>query len=133
MNLFPTLAKFAGGKVPGDRPFDGIDMADFFLGKTEKSGREAVIVYMGKDVYGVKWRSWNMNFKELDTIFGEVKTYGMPKLYNLYKDPGERENVLFPNTWVPKAAMAHLLRHIGSLRANPPIKPGTKDPYVPKK
>jgi arylsulfatase len=133
MDLFPTLANFAGGKVPDDRPFDGINMADFFLGKTKKSGREAVIVYMGNDVYGVKWRNWKLNFKELDTIFGEVKTYGMPKLYNLYKDPGERENVLFPNTWVPKTAMAHLVRHIGSLRANPPIKPGTKDPYVPGK
>ena len=55
----------------------------------------------------------------------------MPRVYNLYKDPGERENVLFPNTWVPKAAMAYLVRHIGSLRANPPIKPGTKDPYTP--
>ena len=131
MDLFPTLASFAGGKVPDDRPFDGIDMADFFLGKTNKSGRESVIVYMGNDVYGVKWRNWKMNFKEQDTIFSEVKTYGMPKLYNLYKDPGERENVLFPNTWVPKAAMAHLLQHVGSLRANPPIRPGTPDPYSP--
>ncbi len=131
MDLFPTLAKFAGGNVPDDRPFDGIDMADFFLGKTNKSGRESVIVYMGNDVYGVKWRNWKLNFKELDTIFGEVKSYGMPKLYNLYKDPGERENVLFPNTWVPKAAMAHLLQHVGSLRANPPIRPGTPDPYSP--
>jgi len=133
MDLFPTLAKFAGGKVPDDRPMDGIDMADFFLGKENKSGRESVIVYMGNEVYGVKWRNWKMNFKELDTIFGEVKSYGMPKLYNLYKDPGERENVLFPNTWVPKAAGAHLIQHAVSLKANPPIKPGTPDPYVPPK
>jgi len=40
MDLFPTFAKIAGGKVPDDRLVDGIDMADFFLGKTEKSGRE---------------------------------------------------------------------------------------------
>ncbi len=131
MDLFPTLANFAGGNVPNDRPVDGIDMADFFQGKTKKSGREGVIVYMGNDVYGVKWRNWKLNFKELDTIFGEVKTYGMPKLYNLYKDPGERENVLFPNTWVPKAAMGELGQHVGSLRANPPIRPGTPDPYSP--
>jgi arylsulfatase len=133
MDLFPTLAKFAGGKVPDDRIVDGIEMADFFMGKKKKSGREDVIVYMGSEIYGVKWRNWKMNFKEIDTIFGEVKTYGMPKLYNLYKDPGERENVLFPNTWVPKTAMAKLIKHVVSLKKNPPIKPGTKDPYTPTK
>ncbi len=116
MDLFPTLAKIAGGKVPDDRAIDGIEMRDFLVGKAEKSGRESVIVYMVNDVYGVKWRNWKMNFKEIDTIFGEVKEYGLPKVYNLYKDPGERENVLFPHTWVPKAAMPELIQHVVSLR-----------------
>jgi arylsulfatase len=133
MDLFPTLAKFAGGKVPNDRVIDGIEMADFFSGKKKKSGREGVIVYMGNDVYGVKWRNWKINFKELDTLFGEVKEYGIPKVYNLYNDPQERENVLFPNTWVPKAAMPQLIKHVMSLRKEPPIKPGTRDPYKPPK
>jgi len=39
--------------------------------------------------------------------------------------------VLFPNTWVPKAAMGQLGAHVASLRANPPIRPGAKDPYEP--
>ncbi len=32
----------------------------------------------------------------------------MPRVYNLLTDPQERENVLFPNTWVPKAALGQL-------------------------
>ncbi len=131
MDLFPSLADFAGGKVPDDRVIDGIDMSDFFLGKQQKSGREGVIVYMGSDIFGVKWRNWKLNFKEQDTIFSETREYGMPRLYNLYSDPQERENVLFPHTWVPKAALGQLGAHMASLKANPPIKPGTKDPYVP--
>ncbi len=133
MDLFPTLAKIAGGKVPDDRIIDGIDMSDFFLGKQKKSGREGVIVYMGNDVYGVKWRNWKLNFKELDTVFGEVKEYGMPKLYNLYRDQQERENVFFSDTWVPKVALTLLIEHAASLKKEPPIKSGTKDPYVPAK
>ncbi len=133
MDLFPTFAKLAGGRVPDDRPIDGIDMADFFLGKKEKSGREGFIVYMGNDVYGVKWRNWKLNFKEQDTLFSETREYGIPRLYNLYTDPQEQENILFPNTWVPKAALGQLGAHIVSLKTNPPIKPGTKDPYVPPK
>lgn len=133
MDLFPTLAKVAGGKVPDDRIIDGIDMANFFMGKQEKSGREGLIVYMGKDIYGVKWRNWKLNFKEQDTLSGETREYGMPRLYNLLVDPQERENVLFPHTWVPKAALGQLGAHIGSLKKEPPIKMGTKDPYLPKK
>jgi arylsulfatase len=133
MDLFPTLAKIAGGKVPDDRIIDGIDVTNFFLGKHKKSGRESVIVYMGNDVYGVKWRNWKLNFKELDTVVSEVKEYGMPKLYNLYRDQQERENVFFSDTWVPKAAMPKLIEHMVSLKKEPPIKPGTKDPYVPGK
>jgi hypothetical protein len=132
MDLFPTLARIAGGKVPDDRIIDGIDMADFFLGKQEESGREGVIVYMGNDIYGVKWRNWKVNFKELDSVFSATVQYGIPRVYNLLTDPQERENVLFPYTWVPKAALGQLAEHAASLQASPPIKPGTLDPYQPK-
>ena len=112
---------------------DGVEMSDFFLGKKNSSGREGVIVYMGNDIYGVKWRNWKLNFKELDTVFGEVKEYGMPKLYNLYRDQQERENVFFSDTWVSKAATVQLVEHAASLQKEPPIKPGALDPYEPPK
>jgi arylsulfatase len=133
MDLFSTFANIAGGKVPDDRIIDGVDQTDFFMGKQKKSNREGLIVYMGNDIWGVKWQNWKVNFKEQDTIFDETKSYGMPRVYNLLKDPGETLNVLFPETWVPKAALGQLGQHAASLRANPPIKAGTPDPYVPSK
>ena len=36
MDLFPTLARIAGGEVPGDRPIDGVDQTDLFLGRQEE-------------------------------------------------------------------------------------------------
>ena len=131
MDLFPTLASIAGGSVPDDRIIDGIDMSRFFLGEQEESGREGIIVYMGNDIFGVKWRNWKVNFKELESVFSQTQVYGMPRVYNLLSDPQERENVLFPNTWVPKAALGQLGEHAASLQAHPPIKPGTLDPYQP--
>ena len=127
MDLFPTMAKIVGGAVPNDRVIDGVDMSDFFMGKTEKSGREGFIVYMGKDVFGVKWRNWKLHFKEQDAWNGEMRTYTMPRLYNLYNDPQEKDNVLFPHTWVPKAALKQLTEHVISLKQNPPIKAGQAD------
>ena len=132
MDLFPTLAKIVGGVVPNDRVIDGIEMSDFFLGKTEKSGREGFVVYMGNDIFAVKWRNWKLHFKEQDAWNGELITYTMPRLYNLYNDPQEKDNVLFPHTWVPKIALKQLENHVISLKQNPPIPSGQKDPYEPK-
>ena len=132
MDLFPTIAGLTQGQVPKDRIIDGIDMSEFFLGNDEKSGREGFIVYMGKDIFGVKWRNWKLHFEEQEGWNTVKNTYTMPKLYNLYDDPQERNNVLFPHTWVPKAALKQLEEHIISLKTNPPIPQGQKDPYQPK-
>ncbi len=131
MDLFPTLAKIAGGKVPSDRIVDGIDMSNFFLGETQGSDRDGFIVYMGNDVFGVKWRDWKIHFKEQTGWNGVLREYTMPRVYNLMNDPQERDNVLFPHTWVTKAALPQLEEHVASLKANPPIRPGTLDPYEP--
>ena len=104
MDLFPTFANIAGGEVPQDRVIDGIDMTGFFLGKRKKSGREGFIVYMGKEVFAVKWRNWKLHFKEQTGWNGVLREYTMPRAYNLINDPQERDNVLFPHTWLPKAA-----------------------------
>ncbi len=131
MDLMPTFASIAGGEMPTDRVIDGVDQSEFLLGEQKKSNREGVIVYMGNDIFGVKWRNWKVHTQELDNILGVKNEYGVPRIYNLYKDPGETQNVLFPESWVPQAALRQLGAHVVSLRQEPPIPPGTPDPYVP--
>ena len=84
MDLFPTLAKIAGGKVPSDRVIDGMDMSEFLLGQTEKSGRDGFIVYMGTDIFGVKWRNWKLNFVEMESALSDKRSYNFLKTYNLH-------------------------------------------------
>ena len=102
-----------------------------FTGKEKKSGRDGFIVYMGNEIYGVKWKNWKIHLKEQETAFTEVRTYELPRLYNLLSDPQERDNVILSNSWVPKAAHKLLAEHKRSFAQYPPIKPGTKDPYIP--
>jgi arylsulfatase len=64
---------------------------------------------------------------------GVLREYTMPRLYNLINDPQERDNVLFPHTWVPKAALRQLVEHAASLKTYPPIPTGAPDPYEPPK
>ena len=59
MDLFPTLARLAGGRVPTDRVVDGVDQLDFFQGK-ERSNRDSLVIYLANEICGVKWRNWKM-------------------------------------------------------------------------
>ncbi len=137
MDLLPTLARIAGGKLPQDRVIDGADQTDFLMGKKEKSDRESFVVYVGSDIYGVKWRNWKMMFKELERGAGvPVKQYSFPLFYDLHIDPKE-EVPLDPRTtevtWVRWPAGQVLVDHAVSLKKEPPIRAGTPDPYTPRK
>lgn len=132
-DLFPTLAHMAGGQVPSDRIIDGVDQTDFFLGKKTTSNRESIVVYVGNQIFGVKWRNWKMMMKELDDGYAATKDYGVPRFYNLYLDPKEEHwlNYAKENLWVRWPMGKVLTEHILSLRKEPPIRPGTPDPYTP--
>ena len=131
MDLFPTIAKLAGGKVPDDRPMDGIDVSPFLLGDQKNSGRDGFVVYMGNEVFGVKWKDWKIHLKQQDAWNTPLREYTMPRVFNLINDPKEQDNVLFPHTWVLKAGLPLLEEHMKSLKQFPPIKAGTPDPYSP--
>jgi arylsulfatase len=134
MDLFPTFATLAGGNVPADRILDGVDQTRFFRGEQDNSNREAVVIYVGNDIYGVKWRNWKMVPKEIDSGFGEpLKIYPTPAFYNLHLDPREEHPVLLApeNLWVRYPASQVLADHAESLTREVPIKPGTPDPYRP--
>ena len=137
-DLYATVANIAGGKVPTDRIIDSKDMTDFFLGKQEESGRDGFVVYVGNDIHGVKWHNYKMMFKEFEGGLGtgKLNVFPLPHFYDLYVDPKEE----YPVTKATGGALwqrwGHgpiLTAHMKSLAEEPPIKPGTPDPYVPAK
>jgi len=124
--------------VPTDRIIDSKDMTDFFLGKQEESGRDGFVVYVGNDIHGVKWQNYKMMFKEFEGGLGtgRLNVFPFPHFYNLYDDPKE----LYPVTaelagrfWSRWGLGPILAEHKKSLAQEPPIKPGTPDPYVPER
>ena len=137
IDLFPTLAGIVGGQVPGDRIIDGVDQLKFFNGQQVASNREHVIVYVGDELYGVKWRNFKMMSKEIDRAFGDpTRSYGVPLFYDLHTDPKEENPIhsqWFHNGWIRWPAGEYLVQHIASLKKEPPIRPGTPDPYVSTK
>ena len=89
--------------------------------------RESVIIYVGNELCGVKWRNWKMMLKGLDNATSEVKSYGIPRFYDLYVDPKEEhpQDPRVPeNLWVRYPMVQVLLGHVASLHKEPPIRPG---------
>ena len=137
MDLFPTFAGIVGGKIPEDRIIDGVDQLPFFQGKQENSNREHVIVYVGNELYGIKWRNYKLMSKEIDEAFADpTRSYGVPLIYDLHTDPKEAHPLnsqWYHNGWIRWPAGEYIVKHAVSLKKEPPIRPGTPDPYTPKK
>jgi len=131
VDIFPTLAKVAGAEVPGDRQIDGMDMGDFLLGDAEESGRNTVLCIQGNRLQAIKWRQWKAHLFQQDGFLSTWSPLNMPRLYNLEWDPREEHEIDFPHGWTvhPMAAAAGVF--LQSLAMEPPIKPGTPDPYTP--
>lgn len=133
MDLMPTLAAVLGAKLPADRVIDGVNQLDFLNGKQPKSNRESVIVYVGEEVFAVKWRNWKAVFKEVDNGSAPEKIFATPILYDLYADPREENQAraISGNIWVRYPINQILRDHVISLRKEPPVPKGASDPYTP--
>lgn len=133
VDLYPTLARVAGAEVPKDRPIDGVDQLDFFLGKQENSSREGFPAYVADRLSAVKWRNWKIHLIWQEHMFDPPQKLPLPKVINLLTDLKEQRDVLIYNSWVVNPMRKILTDFEDSLRKYPPIKPGTSDPYIPPK
>ena len=77
----PLLALSGHRPRSATRPLltDGVDQLDFLTGKKDQSNREHVIIYVGSELYGIKWRNYKMMNKEIDKGFADpTRSYGVP-------------------------------------------------------
>jgi arylsulfatase len=131
VDLFTTLVLAGGGTVPADRQIDGMDMRGFLLGDAEKSGRDTILHFNGNRLQAVKWRQWKVHLFRQDDFYSTWEPYSIPHLHNLEWDPREEHQVDFAHIWVVHPMAAAAGAFLKSLAIEPPIKPGTPDPYTP--
>ena len=126
MDVYATLAAMVGLDIPSDRVMDSADQSEFLMGKSMKSARESIVLYLGNEVAGVKWRNWKMLFKEIERIGEPVVTNTDPAIYNLLKDPQEQERLrhYIEDTWIEGPLYRVLEEHEASLEKDP----GTPNP-----
>jgi arylsulfatase len=130
VDLFTTLVLAGGGTIPKDRVIDGMDMRPFLLGDAEESGRDTVLCLQGNRLQAVKWRQWKLHLFKQDEFLSTWTPYNTPHLHNLEWDPREEHQVDFPHGWVVHPMAAAAGAFLKSMVMEPPIKPGTPDPYT---
>ena len=130
LDWFPTLAHLVGEKarIPKDRPYDGIDQANFLLGKQETSDREHIVTYVGDRVFSVKWRSLKVHFFTAESTFSPIVEHTFPQVFDIKNDPDELSELWrgkgYSHLWVMKPIMGILTDLKQSMQKYPNIKPG---------
>jgi arylsulfatase len=128
MDFFPTLAHLAGGKVPDDRPIDGVDQTDVLLSGNDMGHREHLLTFVGPDLVAARWKQFRAYFADVapgrsgeggTALMGGVGTSaapmnGYPKVFNIESDPREEHNIGEMYEWV----LGPLLKAVGEYKAS---------------
>jgi len=147
LDFYSSFAAVAGGsdKVPTDRPIDSIDQSDFLFGTQEKSNREHLMIFHGKDLLAVKWRNYKVHFQVRMPSRGAVVQAGqgvvtatherlaVPYVFDLENDPKELWNINAANNWLSPVLAPILREYAVSSQKFPNLKPGAAGPASKKK
>jgi arylsulfatase len=138
VDWLPTLAGLIGesGRVPTDRPIDGVNAADFMLGKSKTTGRDAVL-YFGLDgqLMSVKWKNYKVIFRKSNSIEDPITDVQLPLIYDLLTDPGEKFNMwetTMDSGWVFRPVFEHIFAFQKSVAKYPNVKTGEDFNGYPK-
>jgi len=130
VDVFPTLARLAGARVPDDRVIDGLDQSALWLGQSDRSARESVLVFSGRTLLAVKWRSFKIFFTGDDPSprNRSWRRLWAPLIYNVKQDPREEVEITLDNLWLVQPVMRKIYEFLFSIDKEGLILPGGDEP-----
>jgi arylsulfatase A-like enzyme len=130
---FTTLQTAAGAKVPADRVIDGMNQLPWLSGELESSQREGYLYWMGRQLYGIKWRNFKLALVEQKYLTDPAGRLPSPHVINLIADPQEREplNLPYLHSWTATHFGRLLAEYQASVKREPLIPSGVPLDYKP--
>jgi arylsulfatase A-like enzyme len=133
MDFFPTFARLAGGKVPNDRPIDGVDQTNLLLGTSDTRRRDTLLTFVGPDLVAARWKQFRAYFADVapgrsgwgganllpGTGGSAAAMNGYPKIFNIESDPREEYNIGTQYEWVIGPVLKAVEEYKASLAKHP--------------
>ena len=133
MDFFPTFARLGGGKVPNDRPIDGVDQTDLLLGTSDTGRRDTLLTFVGPDLMAARWKQFRAYFADVapgrsgwgganllgGTGGSAAPMNGYPKIFNIESDPREEYNIAAMYEWVIGPVLKAVEEYKESLAKHP--------------
>lgn len=129
LDVFPTCLAAAGAAPPADVSLDGFDLGGVLFGKapvanandTASGPRQELYYYRNEDLFAVRRGRWKLHFKT-QAGYGQARpeTHDPPLLYDLDRDPGEREDLAGQHPQVVAELTELAERHERDLPRRPP-------------
>jgi len=133
MDFLPTFSHIVGGKMPTDRPIDGVDQTDVLLGNSMMGHRESLLSFIGADLVAARWKQWRIYFtdvhptgigpqREPGIFSASASMAGYPKVYNIEMDPHEDLVIGGLFSWVTGPALKAVDEYLETVKKypNPP-------------
>jgi arylsulfatase A-like enzyme len=132
-DVFPTVLRWCGARVPADRVIDGRDQREFLEGRAAHSAREGFLFFNGSVLYGVKWRDYKLVLMEQRYLDSPALKLATPHIVNLLTDPKERESFHEPwlHTWTLHHFARVVLQFAASVAREPLVPLGAPLDFVP--
>ena len=96
IDLFPTLVGLAGGKIPADRPIDGLDISHLLL-QQKPLGERSLAYFYGGELRAYRKGDWKIKMPYPGNPFQRWRAEVAPHdtlFFNLKNDVGEQNNLL---------------------------------------
>ncbi len=129
LDFFPTCVELAGGRIPDDRPYDGINLMPVLEGK--ESPERTIYYYRGEHLRAVRKGKWKLHFsywKHPANVYSFdnggpdfAKGWIIPKtplLFDLEGDPSERFDVAQENPDIVADLTATAQRYTQEIEKN---------------
>jgi arylsulfatase len=90
MDIFSTVVAVSGGKIPDDRPIDGVDVMPM-LKNPDNVIRTELAYWRGSELAAIRRGAWKVQFHNYDYWYKQhnVDNNNQPILFNVERDPSE--------------------------------------------
>jgi arylsulfatase len=120
LDLYTSLLKLVGQKIPEGTVYDGKDVSNIFLGEKKSEEIEKPFFYYGpKKLHAVRKGKWKLHIHTSSQIRKDYFNGTLPLLFNLNEDPSEKYDLSKQHSDIVNMLLQEIENHNNELNNQP--------------